>query len=159
DDHVRVAIVVHIADAGDVSSERIAGLLCLHRQEHGAVLARIHGGIPAPRSARDYVRDAVLVRVARAFHSDTQRVTGLAVHSPQQLPGFRRIRVDPARGARSAWGGGHDIGDTVAIHVADRPGDPSELVVSGFAIPLAEDLHVFDKWRGEILWRRQERLV
>ncbi len=52
--------------------------------------------------------------------------------------------------------GHHDVGDSVAVDIADFSGDPSELIAGRLAPPLVKDLHGLDKGVLEFLWTGQK---
>src|SRR5262245_35112841 len=123
-------VPVHVAGARHVAAEAVALVLRRERQEDAAILAGIDIGLPRVRRARDDVRDAVAVDIARALDAQAEAVAGSSVGGPEELPGLARI------GVHAAGPGSADVlrrcrrdhvVDTISIHVADGPRDPAEL--------------------------------
>src|SRR6266849_8017494 len=113
-------------------AEIVADLLGAERLQHTSVFARIDVRDSTIRSRGDHVGNAVAVRVSGAFDAGAELIAGTTVGAPQQFAAPGRVHVDTA-GVRAAirglrWRGGHEVGNAIAIDVADLPCDPSELI-------------------------------
>ena len=79
----------------------------------------------------------------------------MAVRRPEELSRLRRIEVDAARlrsGHVFRGSRGDDIGDGVAVHVANVAGDPAELIVHPLPVPFVDHRGRFDEGVLEVLW-------
>jgi hypothetical protein len=143
-----------------VAPEVVRLVLGFEPQQHPAVTAGVHADVAAAGCAGDDVGNGVAVGVARAFDAGAEFIARRAVGRPQQFAGLGRVDIDPS-GVLSAnvlrRRGGDNVRHAVAIDVADVAGDPAELVVARFAIPLANDRGGFHEGIGEILRRRKQR--
>ena len=116
-----------------------------------AVLPGVDVRLAAARRAGDDVRHAVVVRVARGLDAGAELFAGCAVDFPEELAGLRRVDVDAAGvlpGAGPGRRGRDEVGDAVAVDVAEAARDPAELVVGRLAVPLAEHDDVLGSTKG-----------
>src|SRR4029078_10027000 len=147
DSHVRAAVAVDVADALRMSAEVVLFVLGAQCLQDATVAAGVDLRVAAARRGGDDIRDAVLVGVACRFDTRTELIAFAAVGGPELFARLGGIDIDAPRGVRRPRGRcrGDDVGDTVAVNVAEIAGDPSELVLPGLAVPLADNPHVFDE--------------
>src|SRR5581483_6124793 len=113
-----------------------------HGDQQLAVLTGIEVSLAGSGRAGDDIRNSIVIGVARGFDAEAELVTGFAIYAPQQFARFCGVDVDVAgvrasdiRGRRRS----HEIGNAVAVDIADRACDPAELIVGGLAVPFAND--------------------
>jgi hypothetical protein len=153
DDDVGETVAVLVAGARDLAAEVVARALAADLEQGLAVHTREHEGRPGSvcaARARDLVRHAVAVHVARALDPDPELVARLAVALKAQLPGRARVHVDTSRGG-SADGlersGEEQVVHAVAVRVAGVASDPAEAVTRGLAVERDQDLELLDEGR------------
>jgi hypothetical protein len=162
DQDVVVAIPVHVTHVPHLATEPLSRLEGMQVVEDHAVRSGEDQRPIGPRGTGHDVGHAVAVYIACCLDAQAQLITGLAIRGPQEAAGPAGVDVDPAgRPAPAAPGGrrGGDVVHAVAIHVADVPGNPTELVVDALSTPLVDDASGLHEGILELLGRGEEGRV